>query len=146
MRYLKDADYLTTINTDILLSVLEANSLDNNTTLRNAESQAQAIVRQTIGKRYDMDTFFTVIEDIDHNDVRDQAIVYHLLTIVVYLLYKKQAPHKIPEHRKLDYDDTIEWLRDAGRGEIDVYLPLIGETDDIGEIKINSYPKDNHRY
>lgn len=143
-RFLKNEDYESSITVNklnLLTSGVES-------TLLTAESQAMGVFTQYIGKKYDVQAIFELMEDAQGNDIRDQFIVKLLLDIAIYLLYRKLAPDQIPEHRKFDYQEALEYLRAVGKGDIDTFFKLkeIDLTDNFTEIKINSYPKNDHRY
>ena len=143
--------YITQTDLEIYIrpSLLDKLIGGSDTKLDRVESQAMGTFRKYIGKRYDVDAIYSIQEDENGNDIRDPFVIKLLCHIMIYTLYSPCAPHDIPEHRKFDYQETMEFLREVGRGDNDCDFKLkeVDVTDDlISEIKINSYPKINHRY
>lgn len=90
----------------------------------------------------------TDILDTDYwtaGDNRNQQIVTYLIDITLYHIHSRIAPRNIPDLRVKRYDDALQWLKMAAKGEITAALPIIqpkqgGRIRFGGNIKnINSY-------
>lgn len=58
-------------------------------------------------------------------DNRNQQLLTYVVDICLYHLHTRIAPRNIPDLRVKRYDDAIQWLKMAGRGEITADLPVI---------------------
>jgi hypothetical protein len=146
MKFLKLTDFEVYIIPAELTKLLNGSS----TKLDITEDSALGTFRKYIGKRYDVDYIFSSKLDANNIDIRDQFVISLLCHIIIYRLYSSLAPHQIPEHRKFDYQEAMEFLREVGRGDNDADFKLKANTvvddNEPSEIRINSYLKDNHRY
>lgn len=138
-RFLTDADYDFKIRSEI--SRLLDNT-ESKTKLKVAEDTAIAMVRMYIGGRFDCNVIFAAtLEE------RNKFIMDIVISIALYKLYHQLGMKDIPEHRKVEYDDALEWLKMAGKGEIDVSdLPTALSDTNPGEFILQSRPPENHRY
>lgn len=145
-RFLSDEDYDFKIKSEIL-KLLDGSTpnLATNKKLLQAESTAQDQIRNRLSGRFDCDKIF--LPKVGDTDPRDHYIVNIFIDITLYHLYSQTGSRDIPEHRKLNYQDAIDWLRDASRGDISTNLPTIISEEKPGEIRIwsNSAPE-NHEW
>ncbi len=66
--------------------------------------------------------------NIVHDDPRNLNVVKHMTRLAVYELHKLISPTNISNVRINDYNDSIQWLRDAQKFRLDPQLPR--RTDD----------------
>ncbi|MBY0244050.1 MAG: DUF1320 domain-containing protein [Sphingobacteriaceae bacterium] len=138
MQFLKDTDFDAALKAEIKAMLFDTQKLNI------AEGYAIGRLNHYIGGKYDVTKVLNTKKNPSGDDIRDQFIVELLVNITLYRLYTQFAPSKIPETRTSDYDDAIKWLSKVGTGEIPSILPPL-ETETT-QFKINSYPKQNHRF
>lgn len=141
-RFLKDSDYEDQIKNEIR-RLLDGSSptVENNYKLLQAELKAISQIRKWIGGRFDCDEIFS-----QTNDARDYFIIMIVIDMTLYHLYA-QTPHKdVPEHRKVRYQDAIDWIQKASTGEIKASdLPTILSDTNPSDFRIfSSKPPENH--
>jgi phage gp36-like protein len=140
-RFLKDSDYFK-----IRAEIKKILDNEDPIKLKVAEDTAIAMIRSYIGGRYDCDLIFVPFSV--QPDERNKFIIDITISITLYKLYQQLGSKDIPAHRQNEYDDAVEWLKDAGRGNIPVSdLPSLAITDEnpVG-ITISSRPPTNHKY
>lgn len=131
-RFLKDDDYFK-IRSEIKIILDQASAPK----LKMAEDTAIDMCRKYLSGRFDCNLIFTPHSTGD--DVRSRFIIDITISIALYKLYQQLGMKDIPEHRKIEYDDAIEWLKMAGRGDIPVDdLPTSLSDDNPGEMQISS--------
>ena len=135
MAFITDNDFEVQVRQEIL-SLLDGT--DEKTAVELATRMATDQIRQYIGGRYDCDTIFAA-----EGENRDHFIVMITIDILLYHLWAKRAPRKIPEYRATRYQDALDWLKDVGTGEMDSALPQLSTEDYIGQISIKSKYKPN---
>ena len=135
MAFITDNDFEVQVRQEIL-SLLDGS--DEKTAVELATRMATDQIRQYIGGRYDCDTIFAA-----EGENRDHFIVMITIDILLYHLWAKRAPRKIPEYRATRYQDALDWLKDVGTGEMDSALPQLSTEDYIGQISIKSKYKPN---
>ena len=135
MAFITDNDFEVQVRQEIL-SLLDGS--DEKTAVELATRMATDQIRQYIGGRYDCDTIFAA-----EGKNRDHFIVMITIDILLYHLWAKRAPRKIPEYRATRYQDALDWLKDVGTGEMDSALPQLSTEDYIGQISIKSKYKPN---
>jgi len=143
-RFLNDEDYDFKIKSEIL-KLLDGSTpeLATNKKLLKAEAVARAQIRNRLAGRFDCETIF--LPKIGDEDPRDQYIINIFIDITLYHLYSQTGSRDIPEHRKLNYQDAIEWLTEASLGNIPTDLPTILSEENEGDIRIWSQsPPENH--
>lgn len=143
--------YLSKTDIEIYLQAIILSKLTGGSDLVLDKHEVHAIgtFKKYIGKRYNASAVIATKTNSQNEDIRDQFVVKLLCHLVIYGLYTKLAPHEIPEHRKFDYQEAMEWLREVGNGKVDADFPLLinEETEEeITDVRINSYPKQNHRF
>lgn len=137
-RFITSADYDFKIRSEI--KALLDNSTGH-TKLIVAEDTAIDTIRKRIGGRYDCNAIFSAA-----GDERSKFIIDITISIALYKLYQQMGQKDIPKHRQDEYDDAIEWLRDAGKGDIPVSdLPSALSDDNPGEMIINSRTPIRHK-
>lgn len=147
-RFLKNTDYKVLIRQEIkkLLDGSLPGDDENSpppTKLLQAESAAIQQIRNWLSNAYDCDTIFSASNDPDE---RDQFIVVITIDITLYHLYSQTGHKDVPEHRSQRYQDALDWLKAAGKGEIGADLPTLPSEDNPGEIRISSNPPENHTW
>ena len=148
-RFLKNADYEMQVRTEIrhLLDGYDPASPDvPSLRLLRAEDTAVSQMKGWLSGRYDCPAIFAAPLT---PDVRNQFIVTIMIDIVLYHLYSQTGSRDVPTHRKERYQDALDWLKDAGQGKITSDLPSLVTTDltdDSGDVKLWSYPPENHRW
>lgn len=135
MAFITDNDFEVQVRQEIL-SLLDGT--DEKTAVELATRMATDQIRQYIGGRYDCDAIFAA-----EGDNRDHFIVMITIDILLYHLWAKRAPRKIPEYRVTRYQDALDWLKDVGTGEMDSALPQLSTEEYIGQISIKSKYKPN---
>lgn len=142
-RFLKDTDYFQ-IKTEIL-KLLDGSTaeLSQNIKLLKAENAAIEQIRNRLSNRFDCDLIFTPSNS--DPDTRDAFIVMISVDMTLYHLYSQTGSRDVPEHRKERYQDAIDFLKDASRGDIATNLPTILSDENQGEVRIWSASKpENH--
>jgi hypothetical protein len=148
-RFLQASDYEMQIRTEIrhLLDGYDpANPDDVPLRLLRAENTAISQIKKWLAGRYDCSAIFIPPADPDE---RDQFIVTITIDLTLYHLYSQTGSRDVPEHRKHRYQDALDWLKDAGQGLVTSDLPSLVTTDpddNSGDIKLWSYPPENHRW
>ena len=131
-RFLKDDDYFK-IRSEIKIILDQASAPK----LKMAEDTAIDMIRKYLSGRFDCDLIFAA--HTTGNDNRSRFIIDITISIALYKLYQQLGSKDIPEHRKIEYDDAVEWLKLAGRGDIPVDdLPTSLSDDNPGEMQISS--------
>lgn len=142
-RFLKDTDYAMQIRSEIkrLLDGSTVGDTEPPLKLLRAENTAISQIRKYLSGRIDCDAIFNAVDD-----ARDEFIITICIDIALYHLYSQTGNKDIPTHRQTRYDDALEWLRDAGKGEINTDLPSNLTDDNPGEVRLFSKPPENHRW
>lgn len=135
MDFITDNDFEVQVRQEIL-SLLDGS--DEKTAVALAARMATDQIRQYIGGRYDCDTIFAA-----EGDLRDHFIVMITIDILLYHLWAKRAPRKIPEYRATRYQDALDWLKAVGSGEMDSALPQLPPDEYSGNVWIKSKYKPN---
>lgn len=135
MDFITDNDFEVQVRQEIL-SLLDGS--DEKTAVALATRMATDQIRQYIGGRYDCDTIFAA-----EGENRDHFIVMITIDILLYHLWAKRAPRKIPEYRATRYQDALDWLKTVGSGEMDSALPQLPPDEYSGNVWIKSKYKPN---
>ena len=130
MAFIQDTDFEVQVRQEIL-SLLDGT--DDKAAVELATRMATDQIRQYIGGKYDCDTIFAA-----EGDQRDHFIVMITIDILLYHLWAKRAPRKIPEYRSTRYQDALDWLKSVGSGELQSALPQLPEDEYIGLVSIRS--------
>ena len=137
--FLTENDFEVQVRNEIL--TLLDGSVEK-TAVELATRMATDQIRQYIGGKYDCDTIFAAT-----GDDRDHFIVMITIDILLYHLWAKRAPRKIPEYRVTRYQDVLDWLKSVGSGELQSALPQLPDDEYEGRIAIKSkYKPQNHKY
>ncbi len=148
-RFLQDSDYEMQVRTEIkhLLDGFDPTTPGTMPLrLLRAEDTAISQMKKWLSGRYDCAAIFIPPAT---PDARDQFIVTVTIDIVLYHLYSQTGSRDVPTHRKERYQDALDWLKDAGQGKITSDMPALVTTDitdNSGDIKLWSYPPENHRW
>ena len=135
--FIQETDYEVQARKEIL-SLLD--DTDQRTAILKAERFAVSQIRKYIGGRYDCDTIFSAT-----GDDRDDYIIMITIDITLYHLWSKKAPKSVPEHRKIRYNDALDWLTNVGSGEMPTDLPQLSTDTYKSDLRIYSLhrPNDN---
>ncbi|RKE82000.1 phage protein Gp36 family protein [Chryseobacterium sp. AG363] len=138
--FITDDDYSVLVRTEIKNILLENYS---ETKIKAAEQMGISQVKNYLSGKYDVEKIFSKT-----GDERNSHIVMIVLDCSLYHLYTP-IPRKMPDIRAQRYQDAIDWLKLAAKGENTADLPPI--TDDSGnsmiDIKITSkYPAETNRW
>jgi hypothetical protein len=138
--FITDDDYSVLVRTEIKNILLENYS---ETKIKAAEQMGISQVKNYLSGKYDVEKIFSKT-----GDERNSHIVMIVLDCSLYHLYTP-IPRQMPDIRAQRYQDAIDWLKLAAKGENTADLPPI--TDDSGNsmtgIKITSkYPVENNRW
>ena len=137
--FITDKDFTVQIREEIL-TLLDGS--DEKTAVELAARMATDQITQYIGGKYDCKTIFAA-----EGDDRDHFIVMITIDILLYHLWAKRAPRKIPEYRVTRYQDALDWLKAVGSGEMQSALPQLPPDEYSGLISIKSkYEPNNHKY
>ena len=139
MIFLTENDFDVQVRQEIL-SLLDGS--DEQSAIALAERMATDQITQYIGGKYDCATIFAATDD-----QRDHFIVMITIDILLYHLWAKRAPRKIPEYRATRYQDALDWLKDVGSGKMQSALPQLPPDEYQGRIVIKSkYAPNNYKY
>lgn len=78
-------------------------------------------------------------------DNRSQQMVMVMIDIALYHLHSRISPRNIPELRVKRYDNAIDWLKKAGKGDITANLP-VKQVHQGSRIRFGGHVKLNNRY
>ena len=135
-RFLTEADYDPHIKAEIKKAVTGTTDPASPSAKQLlAEETAIAHIREYIGGRCDCDDIFSKT-----GNNRNKFIVKVVVVITLYDLYHQTGAADIPDHRKDDYDDVIQWLKDVGRGDISTTLPPVSSDTSSGDFRFFSRP------
>ena len=102
---------------------IEQLSPDTNT-LAQAEQFATTIIKDHIGELYDMSNFS------EGGSNRHPTLVRLCVVIALYQLYNRISDEYTPTRVIKDYDDAMQYLRDAARGNLNIYqLATVNDTE-----------------
>ena len=147
-RFLMDSDYDTLVKEEIR-RLLDGRAPDGTGTpvkLLKAEEMAIRQVRNWLSDRYDCDAIFNASQVPDE---RDQYMVMIIIDLTLYHLYSQTGHKDVPEHRNNRYTDALDWLKNAGRGQISADLPGYdqdGEAEQVADFRISSDKQENHKF
>lgn len=145
-RFLIDEDYETLVKEEIR-RLLDGRAPDGTGTpvkLLKAEQMAVQQVRNWLSERYDMDTAFAA-----SGDARDHYLVMIVIDLTLYHLYSQTGHKDVPEHRDKRYTDALDWLKNAGRGQITTDLPTTPQVpgeETVVDFRLSSDEQENHKY
>ena len=138
-KFIIDTDFDVQVRQEIL-SLLDCS--EDKAAVELAARMATDQITQYIGGKYDCKTIFAA-----EGDDRDHFIVMITIDILLYHLWAKRAPRKIPEYRATRYQDALDWLKAVGSGEMQSALPQLPPDEYSGLISIKSkYEPNSHKY
>ncbi len=121
MIFLSESDFIARLGGNILNQII-----DNNTTLLDqAELQAVGAIKDLVSGMYDIDAEIAVTVE----DERHQPLVLWLLSLACYQLYRQIPDDEVPARIIKDYDDTMDTLKQIGRGKIPTTLTAVELAD-----------------
>lgn len=142
-RFINENDYKGYIKPEIKVQLTGTTGNAPSTLQIRAEDTAIATITEYIGGRYDCSTIFSLTQAESN---RNLHIVACVIKLALYDLYHQTGAKDIPEHRKVEYDDTIQWLKDAGRGTIRTTLPVLTNNQNVGDILLSSRTQRRHKW
>jgi len=113
--YISKDDYKYQIREERLNQILESIDEDEELMLDSAEGEALAIVRDHLGKRYDMN-----VELNKTGDARNKVVLRWAKVLVLYFIYERIPDEMVPERIVSNYEDVIELLCKVEDGDKDV--------------------------
>jgi hypothetical protein len=126
--YISKPDYKYQIRTERLDQILEATDEDEDLLLDSAEGEALAILRDHLGKRYNMDVEFSKA-----GDNRNKVVLRWAKVLVLYFIYERIPDEMVPERIVSNYENVLAMLVKVEDGKKDVIgLTPITETDSNG--------------
>lgn len=114
--YISKDDYKYQIRTERLDQILEASDEDEELLLDNAETEALAIIRDHLGKRYDM-----VAEYATSGDNRNKVVLRWAKVLVIYFIYERIPDEMVPERVVSNYEMVMKMLVKVEDGDKDVF-------------------------
>lgn len=138
MIFLTEQDFDVQVREEIL-SILQN---DSTTAKDTACLMAIDQICQYIGGRYDTQTIFSLSDDD-----RDHFIVMITIDLMLYHLWSKKAPRRMPEIRSQRYQDAIDWLSKVAQGKITAQLPQLSSQAETSQGYIGSiYPPNQNKF
>lgn len=138
--FLENDDFDESIKDEILNAVVDGDT----DALEKADASAVSLVAGYLNGLYDTEAIFTATGNDRHN-----TIVALVLDIALYRLHKRINPRKIPEIRRIGYEDALDLLKAIQKRENNpVGLPPFVDEDGNEESisRFGSNPKMRHRY
>ena len=142
-RFITEADYKGYIKDEIKKALTGTTGNTPSNMQVRAEDTAISTITEYIGGRYDCAAIFNPNQDAS---TRNLHIVACVIKLALYDLYHQTGVKDVPEHRKVEYDDTIQWLKDAGRGTIKTTLPVLEVEGQTNEIWFESQKRRRHKW
>jgi len=135
--YLAKADFLPVIRAEDLNELIDA----TDATLDTLEAEALSMVKNYIGKRYDIDA-----ETEKTGADRNSFFIAQIRKIVIYNLFRRAGVSAIPEPVNQDYADAMDWLEKVARAKLDVDLDVLqdSEGEDITRFRWGSQSARTH--
>ena len=145
-RFLKDTDYDFQVKKEILnlLDGTAPGGIGTATKLLAAEKAALKQMKHWLAGRYDVAVIFAA--HTTGEDTRDAMIVMVCVDFTLYHLYSQTPNRDVPVHRAQRYQDGLDWLKQAGTGEIKADLPALPLDDFSGDVRISSREPEDHRW
>ncbi len=127
--YISKADYKYQMRAERLDQILEAADEDEDLLLDTAEGDAIAIIRDHLGKKYNMDVEFATT-----GEARNKVVLRWAKVLVIYFIYERIPDEMMPERVKDNYELVIKLLMKVEDGKKDVLgLTPIQVTNEAGE-------------
>lgn len=139
--FITQNDYSALMRQEIKNVLTEGGSA---TKLSTAEQMGISQVKNYLSGKYDVHSIFN-----QEGTARNSHVVMITLDCILYHLYTSTIPDRMPAIRAERYQDAIDWLRLAARGEAMADLPI--KVDPEGNLqrgfKITSkYKATNHKW
>lgn len=141
LMFITEDDYTALMRQEIKELLLEGYQ---DTKLNAAEQMGLHQVKNYLAGKYDVALIFEQ-EGLNRNS----HIVMITLDCVLYHLYTSTIPDKMPSIRAERYQDAIDWLKLAAKGDAMADLPLKTdlEGNPLSGFKISSkYKRQNHKW
>lgn len=139
MAFITNDDYGVQAHNEVL-NLLD--KTDDQRNLRLAESMAISLIKTRLSGRYDVSKIFEAT-----GDNRNMYLVSCVIAVAIYKLYTQKSPRQIPEYRKTDYDDVIDWLDRIGNGSESADLPSKPNEEYTSKLNLFSlYKPNNNKY
>ena len=113
--YISKDDYKYQIRTERLDQILEASDEDEDLLLDTAEQDALAIIRDHLGKRYNVD-----IEFGKSGNARNKVVLRWAKVLVIYFIYERIPDEMVPERVVSNYEYVLKLLMKVDEGKKDV--------------------------
>lgn len=144
-RFLKDTDYFQVKQEILKLLDGSTAELSSNYKLLQAENAAIAQIKKRLSGRVDLEK--VLAPNTTGPDLRDSFMVMTTVDITLYHLYSQTGNKDVPVHRKERYQDAVDFLKDAGSGEIPTDLPSALTDTNQGDVRMwSSQAPENHEY
>jgi len=137
MSYLTQSDYDRAIKDHRLQQIIEQDL----TILDDASDTAEAIIRDYLNSRYDVDDVFSKTGSNRHKQV-----VRWALMIALYIIYDRIEDALVPERIIKNYDDTLKHLERISDAKVEALLPRLQDADgdDITKFRWGSNTARSH--
>lgn len=121
-----ELDFLTRddLESRIFEDYIDESEQEDIEALQSIESQAIALVKSKLAKRYDVAIIFS-----DAPYTGRGLIIWAMSAIVIYRLIRRNAARKVPTDFKDDYKEVMQWLDDVRDGNENPNLPKIEEPE-----------------
>lgn len=139
-RFMKPTDYAGYIKAEIKNMI----SGPDDAYLLRAEETAISTITENIGSIYDCAAVFT--PSTGDTETRNLHIVKVVMVLALFDIYHQTGVKDIPEHRKMDYEDAMSWLKDVGRGNRKATLPVLSEEEKPSDIRFNCKEPRQHKW
>ncbi|MDR2385705.1 MAG: DUF1320 domain-containing protein [Tannerella sp.] len=150
-RFIQETDYGMQIKQEVIkLLTAGAENWYDSPKLVRAEQTAVRQIKHWLGPRpvrlqnYDLDAIFNASAP----EERDEYIVTITIDVALYHLYSQTGMKDIPAHRQQRYQDVLDWLKEAGSGNISANLPVVTPPggEEYGEFMFQSRNPQNHKW
>lgn len=108
--FILKADYGNIIRQGLLDAIIEADDAK----LDSAELEAIAEVKSYLNTRYDIAAIFSAV-----GGARHPKVVACCCSLALYRVHMLLAPSKVPDYRKEDRKECLQWLRNLQSGLLD---------------------------
>lgn len=137
MPYLTQTDYEGSVRDQRLQQIID----EDLTILDNASDTAEAIVRDYLASRYDVEAIFAL-----SGANRHAQVVRWCLMLALYIIYDRVEDDLVPERIIKNYDDTLQTLTMIADARMSANLPRIvdAESNPVTKFRWGSNPKRSH--
>jgi phage gp36-like protein len=138
MEYITTTDMAKAIKADMLSELLDG----DNTVITAAADEATAKAKEYLSGRFDVATEFAKT-----GTERHPLLVNYVVDIAIYNIWRYIDPVAIPAPRKAHYDEAMEWLKGAMKGDIPTTLDPLTSGDESGSpLFFGSNPARTNQY